>query len=114
VFTYFAVAVNGTSHEYHRRMRDGQDVGQIMRATLGGQLEYIPVAATGLAMWCDEDGAMKGLVVNAAGPRLVTRLGGRAHPWAGPLLVTGSRRDLIVSLNDQQVTTLLTHLKFCR
>ena len=71
IFTFLLVGEDGTSHEHHHRMADTDTVGDVVRAALGGWLEHIRVTDPALALWCDEEGRMRGRAANPVGSRLV-------------------------------------------
>jgi hypothetical protein len=115
-FTFLVIAEDGTSHEHHHRLADTDTgtVDDVVRAAVGGWLEQIRVPDPALALWCDEEGRMRGRAVNPVGSRLVLLLGGRAAAYVGPIVITGNRRDTTVSLTTEQIEQLLAALQLCR
>ena len=114
VFTFLVVAEDGTSHEQHYRVGAADPVDDIVRGLVGGWLEPIRVADPTLALYCDEDGRLRGRTVNPVGSRLAFLLGGPAAVYVGPIVVTGHRRHTTVSLTEQQIDHLLAALAACR
>jgi Domain of unknown function (DUF3846) len=114
IFTFLVIAEDGTSHEHHHRLADTDTVDDVVRAALGGWLEHIRVPDPALALWCDEEGRMRGRAVNPVGSRLVLLLGGRAAAYVGPIVITGNRRNTTVSLTEEQIDQLLAALQRCR
>jgi hypothetical protein len=114
IFTYLVIAEDGTSHEHHHRLADTDTIDGVVRAAVGGWLEYIRVSDPTLALWCDEEGGLRRRPVNPVGSRLVLLLGGRAAAYVGPIVVTGVHSANTVSLNQDQLDQLLDHLQLCR
>ena len=107
IFTFLVIAEDGTSHEHHHRMADTDAIDDVVRAAVGGWLEYIRVDDQTLALWCDEEGGLRRRPVNPVGSRLVLLLGGRAAAYVGPIVVTGVRGANTVSLSQEQLDQLL-------
>jgi Domain of unknown function (DUF3846) len=115
IFTFLVITEDGTSHEHHHHRMAGTDtVDDVVRAALGGWLEHIRVTDPALALWCDEEGRMRGRTANPVGSRLVLLLGGLAAAYAGPIVVTGNHRHHTVSLTAEQIDQLLAALQLCR
>jgi hypothetical protein len=114
IFTYLIIAEDAFSHEHHHRMTDSDTVHDVLRAAVGGWLEYIRVGDPALALWCDEDGGPRRRPANPVGSRLVLLLGGRAAGHVGPIVVTGLRRGNPMSLTEDQIEQLLAGLQLCR
>jgi hypothetical protein len=82
---------NGTSHDHRHRMTATATV----RAAVRGWLEHIRVADPAMALWCDEEGRLRGRTVNPVGSRLAVLLGGRPVVYVGPIVspATTARKD---------------------
>ena len=125
VFTYLTIATNGTTHEFHHRLRPDQTRRAALRATLGGELERIRVVYPTLYVGCDTEGWVKGLDANHIGSRLVHRIGQPAplryhragNPdvlWVGTLIMAGYDDGTFISLTSAQIWAVLAELDHCR
>ncbi|MGC5054943.1 hypothetical protein ACLQ2S_26260 [Micromonospora sp. DT48] len=112
-FMYIVVAEDGTSHEHHTRLRDG-DVASLLRRAVGGVPASIPIGVPDLYLWGDEDGHPKALRPNPVARLLVARLGGGDLPLVGRVVLTGRRGAAAVSLTTTQIDAVLAALAHCR
>jgi hypothetical protein len=108
-FVFLVIAEDGPSHEHRTRLRAGT-VDALLRGTLGGQPEPIPIGRTDLYAWRDANAGPSDRPTNPVASRLVAHLGGDPRRLTGPIAVTGRRGATPISLTAAQLDALQSTL----
>ena len=64
LFTFLVIGEDGTCHTEQRQPNRTDGFDDIIRTVVGDLLEFIPVAVSGLALWCDEEARLRSRPVN--------------------------------------------------
>lgn len=81
----------------------------IRKAIGGGMVQCVPLSDSGLLLWCDDEGKLKGLPYNDKATAVWTRYWGNTDIMVGDIVVTGDLdwdSELTNGLTPEQVIEL--------
>lgn len=99
------IDVDGTVHGIDLGV-DSHEEYEILSRSVGGMVQCVPLAESGMSVWCNDEGKLIGLPYNEKATKLWTKYWGNTDIMVGNVVVTGGMVDdyeLVEGLSPEQV-----------